>query len=510
MFEPAGRWTTPEPAAPEEPADLDLAELAAVPIETVEARVCTLAGHLASATCRWLLLVGDFDAREGWAGPGMRSCAQWLSWRCGLSMPAARQHVRVARGLRSLPRVRAEFAAGRLSYSKVRSIVRVATPELEDHLVELGLTLTAAALDHVVGTYRRTAARNERPSGAPVRATSWHWDDDGALVVRSRMAPEEGALWLTALEQMRRQLDGLDDQPDPAANDPAGSQSSPTSPTTDHSREQDDLCGADDTVAAYRCSRTDAMVAMAATALAAGPVDTSGSDRHEVVIHADFDQLVGSPEPHRHDGEDHVECPGCRRERPLPARALVRGRCHLRNGPRIHPATLHRLACDAALRVMIHGPDGSPKDGGRRIRVVNAELRRRLEERDQSRCQFPGCHHTKFLHAHHIVHWAHGGRTDLDNLILLCGFHHRLLHELGYTIRILGPVEFAFHRPDGTLIDNAPPQTGQPGLHTLPTDLHTPPKITERTTTPTWAGEPVDVGYVASLLFRPGAVAQAS
>ena len=518
MFESDGRWTTPEPARPVEPDSVDLAELAVVPIDAVEARVCALAGHLASATCRWLLLLGEYDSRTGWAGPGLRSCAQWLSWRCGLSMPAARQHVRVARALRSLPRVRSEFAAGRLSYSKVRSITRIATPELEDSLVDLALTLTAAALDQVVAGYRRTAALNDRPSGRPARSTNWHWDDDGSLVVRLRLAPEEGALWLAAVEAMQHQLDSSG-----VKNDPAGSPD-----------PSDDLCGADDTAAAYKCSRTDAVVAMAATALATGPIDASGSDRYEVVIHADLDQILGTTDKHNHDDHVHhdhghqqptnvtadssdhshdnqdkgacaddITCEACAREQPLPARALVRGRCHLRDGPCVHPATVHRLACDAALRLIIHGPDGSPKDSGRRIRLAKGDLRRRLEERDQRRCQFPGCHHTKFLQAHHIVHWAHGGRTDLDNLILLCSHHHRLLHEHGYTINIVSPGRFTFHRPDGTHIDRAPALAGAPGLHMLPTDLHSAPPITEHTTTPTWGGEPLDLGYVVSLLFPP-------
>lgn len=80
---------------------------------------------------------GRVDHRYGWAGPGITTCAYWLSWRCGLGTVAAREHVRVARALRVLPRVRAEFAAGRLSYSKVRAITRIATPELEERLVDL-------------------------------------------------------------------------------------------------------------------------------------------------------------------------------------------------------------------------------------------------------------------------------------------------------------------------------------------------------------------------------------
>src|ERR1700740_2943577 len=90
----------------------------AVPLERLEAQICELAGHLAAATCRFLVLLGDFDAREGWASWEMTSCAAWLSWTGKLSSGTAREHVRVARPLRDLPVIRGEFGAGRLSYAK--------------------------------------------------------------------------------------------------------------------------------------------------------------------------------------------------------------------------------------------------------------------------------------------------------------------------------------------------------------------------------------------------------
>ena len=102
-----------------------------MPLERVEAQICELAGHLAAATCRFLVLLGDFDARRGWASWDMNSCAQWLSWKCQMGSGAAREHVRVARALRDLPVLRAEFGAGRLSYAKIRALTRIATPATE-------------------------------------------------------------------------------------------------------------------------------------------------------------------------------------------------------------------------------------------------------------------------------------------------------------------------------------------------------------------------------------------
>ena len=112
-------------------------ELADVPTERLEAQITELAGHLAAAECRWLGLVGEFDRRKGYEAWGCISCAYWLSWHCGLDLRSARDKVRVARALEALPLTREQFAAGSISYSKVRAITRVATPATEADLVML-------------------------------------------------------------------------------------------------------------------------------------------------------------------------------------------------------------------------------------------------------------------------------------------------------------------------------------------------------------------------------------
>jgi hypothetical protein len=106
--------------------------------------------RLAAATAAWSRLVGELDEREGWAGVGIQSCAHWLAWQCGLAPGAAREHVRMARALRGLPVTAEAFAAGRLSYSKVRAITRVADPDTEVELVELAAHATASQVERVV------------------------------------------------------------------------------------------------------------------------------------------------------------------------------------------------------------------------------------------------------------------------------------------------------------------------------------------------------------------------
>ena len=134
--------------------------LGAVPLERLEAQICELAGHLTAATCRFLILLADFDARRGWASWEMNSCAQWLSWKCQMSSGAAREHVRVARALRDLPVIRDEFAAGRLFYAKVRALTRIATPDTDRGLAAHGHRSGHPCRD----TRARPAVRTQRTS----------------------------------------------------------------------------------------------------------------------------------------------------------------------------------------------------------------------------------------------------------------------------------------------------------------------------------------------------------
>ena len=118
-----------------------------VPLERLEAQLCEVAGHLAAATCRFLVLLAEFDERRGWAGWEVGSCAAWLSWRCQMSSGTAREHVRVARALRGLPVIRGEFAAARLSYVKVRALTRIATPQTEGQLAVMAIPMTGNKLE---------------------------------------------------------------------------------------------------------------------------------------------------------------------------------------------------------------------------------------------------------------------------------------------------------------------------------------------------------------------------
>ena len=111
--------------------------------------IAALAAHLDAATARLLDLIRTFDTEGGW-GSGFRSCAEWLTWRIGLAPGAAREHVRVARALGTLPRLAQALARGELSYSKVRALTRVATPETEERLLSVGRGGTAEHVERIV------------------------------------------------------------------------------------------------------------------------------------------------------------------------------------------------------------------------------------------------------------------------------------------------------------------------------------------------------------------------
>jgi uncharacterized protein DUF222 len=140
-------------------------------LERLGDEIAALCAHLDAATARLLDLIRHFDERGGW-GNGFSSCAAWLTWRVGLASGAAREHVRVARALGTLPRLAQALAHGELSYSKVRALTRVATPETEERLLAVGRAGTAEHVERIVRAWRYvdrqggSAGDRQAPHGA--------------------------------------------------------------------------------------------------------------------------------------------------------------------------------------------------------------------------------------------------------------------------------------------------------------------------------------------------------
>lgn len=362
-------------------------EVGGLPLEELARRITSGAVRLAAATASWLVLVAEFDRREGWGAVGIRSCAHWLAWQCGLSPGTAREHVRVARALTALPATAATFAAGRLSYAKVRAVTRVAERDTEPALLELARELTASQLERVVREWRRADAVDDATVAARQRFDSW-WDDDGMLHVRMCLAPEEGAEFLAGVDSLAERTA----RRERAAAARAGGE-------PDAVPEDDEPVRARDRSTARRCA------AVAQLASAAADADRRAGDppRREVVVHADVAVLADD---------------------------AAAGRAHLENGPALHPAQVRRMLCEATVVTMLErGRD--PLAVGRARRFATRAQRRALHRRDRG-CARPGCAETRIerLHAHHMRHWLFGGATDVANMVLLCDVDHGLAHDL--------------------------------------------------------------------------------
>jgi hypothetical protein len=220
----------------------------------------------------------------------------------------------------------------------------------------------------------------------------------------------------------------------------------------------------------------DVLMLIADSALAHDPRARPAGERFQVVVHVDAERLSGHSEG---------------------------ARCQIEEGPALCAETTRRLACDASLVSMVNGPKGA-LNVGRKTRAIPPAMRRALQARDQG-CQFPGCNNHKWVDAHHITHWARGGETRLDNLVQLCGHHHRLVHEGGFGISRKVDGALVFRRPDGRVIPPVPSPTFGRGGEVRTRNRKAGLRIGAETVAPLGRGEPMDRDLaVAGLLARAG------
>jgi hypothetical protein len=373
------------------------------PLPDLAAAITAGAVRLAAATAAWLRLIAEFDERDGWHGFGILSCAHWLSWQCGLSPGTAREHVRVARALRALPLVEAAFAEGRLSYSKVRGLTRIAEPDSEASLLEVALELTASQVERTVRQWRRADRQNSggQPPEDGQSFEHW-WDETGTLTLKVRLPTEQGAALMAAIDSLAERAARRERAQEKRAYDKgvrgAGDETGPA-----HQRMR---------------SRLAALVKLAEAAVDA---DRRAGDppRREVVVHVDAAVLADD---------------------------AAAGRAYVEGGPALSPPQARRMLCEATVVTMLE-KDREPLAVGRRKRRATRAQRIALLRRDGG-CARPGCSETRVerLHAHHLTHWLFGGRTQLTNLVLLCDNDHGLVHDL----------DLVMTRRNGTLVVHAP------------------------------------------------------
>ena len=381
------------------------------PLPELAAAITAGAVRLAAATAAWLRLIAEFDRRDGWHGYGISSCAHWLAWQCGLSPGAAREHVRVARALESLPLIGTAFADGRLSYSKVRALTRIAEPDSEESLLDLALELTASQVERTVRQWRRVDLLDaDEPPTEEQQEFEYWWDDAGMLTVKIRMVTEQGAAFLAAVDSEVERAARRERAQEKKARAGRG-------------EPEPDAHVSDGASVRLARERTTARRLAALTALAetAADADRRAGDppRREVVVHVDADVLADD---------------------------AAAGRAYLEGGPALSPAMARRMLCEASVVLMLER-NREPLAVGRRRRRATRAQRRALLRRDGG-CARPGCLETRIerLHAHHMRHWLFGGPTDLANLVLLCDRDHGLVHDL----------DLVMTRRDGTLVVTTP------------------------------------------------------
>ena len=430
-------------------------------LSALEDEITELAAHINAATYRLLTLIREFDQRQGWGGGGLKSCAHWLNWKCGINLGAAREKVRVAHALENLPQINAALCHGRISYSKVRAMTRVATAQNEDYLLMIADHGTASHVERLVRNYRkvkRSEALQRDNQFHALRELNWYIDDDGSYVIKARLSPEQGARIAQALDAAMANLH------------------------EEHGNSAENV-SAETPVAA---KRADALERIAESYIAYGSSDgtlaVTGGDRCTMHVHTEITTLQA-------DGD------GAESE--------------LASGGHVCAETSRRLACDCGVVHWLENADGTALDIGRRTRSIPPAIRRALERRDGG-CRFPGCtarHHVdaqslpRFI-GYHIQHWADGGETRLDNLLLLCRHHHRLVHEGGYGLAFESN-EPVFTAPDGSLIPSGPDRRFSGNVFALTTQHRREElEIDTGTLVPLWCGEKMDDGMAVDGLIR--------
>ena len=457
-------------------------------LEHLEQEIVEAASHVTAATHRFLAALREFDALNGWEPWGSRSIADWLSWRTGMSIGVAREHVRVARALGRLPVLDEALRTAKISFSKARALTRVATPENESELLFTALCTTASELERISRRFRNVAIDQVEGRIAALRQENrflrFRRLDDGFVQINVKLPPEEAAEVLGVLDACCRKAHeaareaaracaasvgggesegagadegGVVDAGEGgagAADENATARGAPSQrggTVEAEDRDTDDPAvmrvrpnrppvwiSAEEAEERSTFNRVDALLAVC-RAFREAPVFASGRlPTCEVFVEVTRETLSGvSDEP-----------------------AL------LADGTALTPETARRLACDAAIVQVEKDRDGNVLDVGRRTRSVPAAIARALRLRDET-CRFPGCANTWSLDAHNIEHWAEGGATSLDNLVRLCGYHHKCLHE-GFTVeRQEG--RLVFRDPRGRVIEKAPPfgEDGLPGPELL-------------------------------------------
>ena len=347
-------------------------------VDELADQITTLAGQINAANYRFLKLIAEFDRRQAWSGYGLRSCAHWLNWKCGISMNPAREKVRTARALEGLPGINAAFQKGELSFSKVRAMTRIATEENEAYLLDIAEYGTVHHVEVLVKASRtvsRIVDKQEDFTAADLglseeeqelkrqelqhenRSVSCYQDDDGMWIINAKLPAEEGGLIAKALKELGDRL-----------ADSQNNAKSVSAETFSLDNKEERLT--------FPQRRADALIAMAEHYLASAS-RSPGIDSITSLKGAERCQLI----MHVRAGAGHKT--GTPLDTELDGRWLI-------------PNASRRMACDAGLLVVEEDEVGNVLNIGRRSRIIPPAMLRALAIRDGG-CQFPGCCDTRYV-----------------------------------------------------------------------------------------------------------------
>lgn len=361
--------------------------------------------HVSQCQARLLALLDEVERSRIWEGwIGIRSLAHWVSFVCEVQVHTAREYLRVMRALRKLPEVASLFAVGRVSYSKVRAITRVADRIDRKRAAEIVVLSTAEQLSKMVSTYSLLVKHDEREEligGDKDRFTVLP-NGEGRARILIDLPETEAAEILAAVNAAHDRL--VREQAE-AANEAAAS-GEPEVPENSSNVHADGFP-----------TQAEALMELVRCGSEAANSSRTDAARATMVVHVSPDTFAqAQPAP---EGTGDVPA----------GTSAPEQKSYVDGYGAISAESSARLACTSAIIGAALDRFGDVLVLGRTKRLASSRQRLALSVRDLGLCQFPGCGRRRRLEAHHRQPWSEGGPTDLDNLVLLCRSHHIAVHE---------------------------------------------------------------------------------
>ena len=334
---------------------------------------------------RILRNIAEWDRRELWRADGCADMVQWVSGRFNLSHYQARLRINCAHALPGLPLIDAALTAGELSLEKAVHLTRFATGDAEKDLLKWARRVQPSTIE-AEADKRQKIAVDEVRRAHKERYLSWWWSrDKSTLLFEGALPAARGVQFVNSIKQLVKDIPNVPEDIDELHK---------PSPQILWER---------------RCA--DALYGLSLNEINSH----QDSSRATIVVHAELESVTGTGE--------------------------------VESGPLLHRSIVEQLKCDARLQFVLTDKQGNALGIGETARNAPAWLIRQLRKRDRH-CTFPGCNHKVFVQAHHIRHWTKKGPTDLDNLVLVCDFHHDLVHKFGWDVALEGSL-VTWYRPGG-------------------------------------------------------------